>query len=54
MHERADGADAHTIQTSADAYVWMCWFKYWRPMVSNVSLFQVAEVPTNLYDYKLP
>ena len=51
MHERADGADARTIQTSADAYVW---FKYRRPMVSNVSLFQVAEVPTNLYDYKLP
>ena len=26
----------------------------WQPMVAEVSLFQVAKVPTNMYDYTLP
>ena len=26
----------------------------WQPMVAKVSLFQVAEVLTNLYDYTIP
>ena len=25
-----------------------------QPMVAEVSLFQVAEVPTNMYDYPFP
>ena len=28
--------------------------KVQRSMVAEVSLFQVAEVPTNMYDYTLP
>ena len=29
-------------------------FKHWQPMVAEVSLFQVAEAPTNMYDYTVP
>ena len=36
----------HVVQASAA--------KVWKPMVAKVSLFQVAEVPTNMYDYTLP
>ena len=35
-----------TIQTSAA--------EVWQLMFNEVSLFQVAEVPTNMYDYTLP
>ena len=29
-------------------------FKHQQPMVTEVSAFQVTEVPTNMYDYTLP
>ena len=29
-------------------------FELGQPKVAKVSIFQVAEVPTNLYDYTLP
>ena len=29
-------------------------FKHWQPKVNEVSLFQVAKVPTNMYNYTLP
>ena len=29
-------------------------FELGQPKVAEVSIFQVAEVPTNLYDYTLP
>ena len=28
--------------------------EYWQPKVAEVSLFQVAELPTNWFDYTLP
>ena len=29
-------------------------FKHRQPKVAEVSLFQIAEPPTNMYDYTLP
>ena len=41
------------IGSQTSAVYSYCYAEVWQPMVAQVSLFQVAEVPTNRYDYTL-